>query len=123
MYLAKEFSLEYENNSTIPRGAMQACLEGQHKAVNPHRQRLLVAAHKATKAAKPKAAKAEAAKPEAAKAKAAKPKAAKPKAKRKSKAKGKSKPKAKAKSGNPTNKKPDTAYNVERKRFMSQLHP
>ena len=29
---------------------MDACLAGAHKAVNPHRQRLLVAAHKATRA-------------------------------------------------------------------------
>ena len=28
---------------------MMACLSGNHKPINPHRQRLLVAAHKATK--------------------------------------------------------------------------
>ena len=57
--VAKEFQIQYQTNKSVPDAAMNACLEGNHKVVNPHRQRLLVAAHKATKApqtkAKPKA--------------------------------------------------------------------
>ena len=48
--VAKEFQIKYQLNKSVPDAAMNACLEGSHKVVNPHRQRLLVAAHKATKA-------------------------------------------------------------------------
>ena len=74
MYVAEDFHLEYGNYITrIPPEAVAACCAGTHSPVNPHRQRLLVAAHKATNTLpKPKA--------KAAK-KAPKGKVAKPKAK------------------------------------------
>ena len=42
--------MAYEGSSSIPSGAMEACLKRPHKAVNTHRQRLLVAAHKSAHA-------------------------------------------------------------------------
>ena len=51
--VAKDFRVDlavYDNTLAIPPVAMEACLTGSHKPVNPHRQRLLVAAHKATRA-------------------------------------------------------------------------
>ena len=51
--VAKDFRVDlavYDNTLALPPAAMDACLAGSHKPVNPHRQRLLVAAHKATRA-------------------------------------------------------------------------
>ena len=48
--VAEEFMLELRGGSSaIPESAVRACVTGEHRPVNPHRQRLLVAAHKATK--------------------------------------------------------------------------
>ena len=92
-------------------------MKGSHKAVNTHRQRLLVAAHKSTNAPELKTSDQKA---KNGKAKAQPKKKPKKKAKLKAKAKGKAKAKAKAKA---TGQRADTAYNVERKKFLSEQHP
>lgn len=56
--LAQEFRLEDcvipdDDDDTTKAQAFRACLSGTHKPVNPHRQRLLVAANKQAKLQKP----------------------------------------------------------------------
>ena len=49
--VAEEFYVKLQlKQNTLPLSAVTACVNGPHHAINPHRQRLLVAAHKATKA-------------------------------------------------------------------------
>ena len=85
--------------------------ESQQQPVNPHAQRLLVAARKATTLAKKKEPKAKA------KAK-AKPKA---KASKASAKKHQSTTQNEKAGGGKNKKRPDTIYNVERKKFFATL--
>ena len=104
MYVAEDFELEHGNYTTrIPPEAVAACCAGTHSPVNPHRQRLLVAAHKATQTLpKPKA-------------KAAAKKAPK------GKAKAKAKSKTKAAAGQTAGTKECTAYADAKNKFVSKL--
>ena len=49
--VSKEFELGHKDISNVlpVKGAYEACVGGKHIPVNPHRQRLLVAAHKPAK--------------------------------------------------------------------------
>ena len=99
--VAKAFKLEFDATkcASLPSQAVQACCQGSHTPVNPHRQRLLVAAHKETKVL-PK----EHAKP-------------------KGKSKVKAKKAAKQKTTKNSAKKPhsETIYSVVKKKFLSEL--
>ena len=116
-YKAKEFELpKVTGLAGVPKKVVDAALGGHHQPVVPHRQRLLVAA---AKASDPPA--------EAPKGKlddGKSPDGKVPKAK--SKAKAKPKAKAAAKADDPSNeskgKRPkyeDTIYNIERKKFQA----
>ena len=83
-----------------------------HKAVNPHRQRLLVAAHKAVQVGNGDAAEKETK---------GKPKATAGKTNTKPKAKATAE--AKAKTQATVGAKPDTIYNIEKKKFVATLPP
>ena len=113
---AKDFRVDYVKSDAVPDKAMSACLAGQHRAVNPHRQRLLVAAHKKTSAPPKEMIQDGHGKP-AGKVKAT--------AKAKGKAKGKAKAKAvaKPKAADPGQTKVvirrvDTEYNIRRKQYL-----
>ena len=101
----------------LPGKVREACLGGAQKPLNPHAQRLLVAAHKA------------AGRIELPKGKAKSKAKAKAKAKGKAKAKSKAmtkkevEPKAKAKTKADSDKKPrpQTAYGAAKKKYMVQL--
>ena len=94
----------------VPDSVVQAAFKGKHSAVVPQRQRLLVAANKATDV-------------EAAAATAVTSTNAKPGAK--AKAKPKAGAKAKAEKTDETKVKrapyPDTEYNIQRKAFLATL--
>ena len=48
--ISKEFQVPVHGRNPLPLDSVyQACVSGPHKAVNPHRQRLLVASHKKAK--------------------------------------------------------------------------
>ena len=117
--IAKEFeipnALQMKGLGSLPEKVIQASLEGKHKPVNPHRQRLLVAANKAVEVEKI-------------------PPAAAPKSKQKGKATAnKEEPKATCNDDHSESPKPttssqppkkrapyaDTPYNVARKKFFA----
>ena len=118
--VTKEFKLDIVSTQAVPREAMMACLSGNHKPINPHRQRLLVAAHKATKVL---AKEAGSTRPKGT----GKRKTVTKKRKKNTKLKGASALKAQKKDAKPQEasevkaKKTDTLYNVQRKKFLATL--
>ena len=142
-YLAKEISLNCSlSTSAVPTSALLACTGGPHVPVNPHKQRLLVAAHKEVKAmAKAKAKGKAKPNPRAgSKAKEAgqtqeekiknEPCTAPPEKKANTKSKEEVSPSpsnqrdtepAECTTGGQGKKHADTAYNVEKKKFMARL--
>ena len=113
MFVTQEFELPKVNGLVgVPKKVVEAALGGYHQPVVPHRQRLLVAASKATEAEAPKGKLDNDESPEG--------KAAKPKPKAKAKTKAKASPDApttESKGKRP--KYEDTIYNIERKKFQA----
>lgn len=127
--VAKEFVIpnvtEMKGLGCLPGSVVQAALGGVHKPVNPHRQRLLVAANKATECEKVPGAvssKAKAkSKPAAKKAAEAKKEEEAEKEKPAATAEQPESPKPTTSTGQPKKKRAayaDTAYNVARKKFL-----
>ena len=112
--ISKEFQIPVDGRNPLPLEAVyQACVSGPHKAVNPHRQRLLVASHKKAKLDKTEKKVGNTKQhPNQAKAATPIPKEEQPKPTEN--------PKQKKKTG-ATQRRSDTPYNIARKAFQAEL--